>query len=165
MFGELGARVMVEDEEVQHYAINVDPVKREVSCWIASEAGKAFSVVWLESDLKYPSGGMLYLDGHPARSILRRNVNPVTFKHTVISDSSLVPFLFSPLVVTDDDTFLNSSPSFPIGEIKLVIARTTVPQALEEAVYHAPPQLQKVHERSKKAIVHRVEYVAQSHVV
>jgi len=101
---------------------------------------------------------MLYLDGHPARSILRRNVNPVTFQHTVISDSSLVPFLFSPLVVTDDDTFLNSSPSLPIGEIKLVIARTTVPQALEEAVYHAPPQLQKVHERSKKAIAHRVDY-------
>lgn len=39
-FGEFGARVMIEDEEVPHYAISVDPVKKEVSCWIASEAGK-----------------------------------------------------------------------------------------------------------------------------
>jgi hypothetical protein len=39
-FGEFGARVMIEDEEVQHYAMHIDPVKREVSCWIASEAGK-----------------------------------------------------------------------------------------------------------------------------
>ena len=39
-FGELGARVMVEDKEVQHYNIHVDPAKKEVNCWIASEAGK-----------------------------------------------------------------------------------------------------------------------------
>ena len=31
---------MVEDKEVQHYAMHVDPAKKEVSCWIASEAGK-----------------------------------------------------------------------------------------------------------------------------
>lgn len=39
-FGEFGARVMIEDEEVQHYAMHIDPAKKEVSCWIASEAGK-----------------------------------------------------------------------------------------------------------------------------
>ena len=39
-FGELGARVMIENKEVEHYNIYVDPVKKEVSCWIASEAGK-----------------------------------------------------------------------------------------------------------------------------
>jgi hypothetical protein len=39
-FGELGARVMVEDKEIQHYAMHVDPIKKEVSCWIASETGK-----------------------------------------------------------------------------------------------------------------------------
>ena len=39
-FGEFGARIMIEDKEVQHYAILVDPAKKEVSCWIASEAGK-----------------------------------------------------------------------------------------------------------------------------
>jgi len=39
-FAEFGARVMVEDKEVEHYAVQVDPVKKEVSCWIASEVGK-----------------------------------------------------------------------------------------------------------------------------
>jgi hypothetical protein len=39
-FGEFGARVMIENEEIQHYATHVDPAKKEVSCWIASEAGK-----------------------------------------------------------------------------------------------------------------------------
>ena len=63
-FGKHGARVMIEDKEIEHYAMQGDPAKKEVSCWIASEANKvreslfvieifvhsnnskAFSVVW-----------------------------------------------------------------------------------------------------------------------
>ena len=59
----------------------------------------------------------------------------------------------------DDDTYLDSSPSQSIGEIKFVIARTTEPKVAEiKATYLMPlPHLQKVHERSKKAIAHRVK--------
>jgi hypothetical protein len=39
-FGEHGARVMIEDVEIDHYAIHVDPIKKEVSCWIASKENK-----------------------------------------------------------------------------------------------------------------------------
>ena len=39
-FGELGARVIIDDEEIPHYDIYIDSAKKEVSCWIASEAGK-----------------------------------------------------------------------------------------------------------------------------
>ena len=39
-FGEHAARVMVEGKEVPHFAMHVDPAKKEVSCWIASEEGK-----------------------------------------------------------------------------------------------------------------------------
>jgi hypothetical protein len=47
-FGEFGARVMIEEEEVPHYAMNIDPAKKEVSCWIASKEGKV-----RESSLSY----------------------------------------------------------------------------------------------------------------
>ena len=39
-FGGHSARVMIEDKEIPHYAINVDPEKKEVTCWIASETEK-----------------------------------------------------------------------------------------------------------------------------
>ena len=39
-FGEHGARVKIENKNIQHYAVHVDPAKKEVSCWIASEEGK-----------------------------------------------------------------------------------------------------------------------------
>ena len=60
----------------------------------------------------------------------------------------------------DDDMCLDTSPS--IGEIKLVIVRTTIPEKknrkkLTSSHYLVLPQ--KVHERSKKAIAHQVKYV------
>ena len=39
-FGEYGARVLIEDREIAHYASHVDVTKKEVSCWIPSEEGK-----------------------------------------------------------------------------------------------------------------------------
>ena len=60
----------------------------------------------------------------------------------------------------DDDTYLDTSPH-SIGEIKLVIKRTTVAKVVpmgKRIISLAPPQ--KVHERSKKAIAHQVKYVA-----
>ena len=39
-FGAYRARVTIEDEEVPHFAMHVNPEKKEVSCWIASEEGK-----------------------------------------------------------------------------------------------------------------------------
>ena len=59
----------------------------------------------------------------------------------------------------DDDTHLDTTPSLSIGEIQLVISRTTMPKMSEKnfSTHLLPPQ--KVHERSKKAISHQVKYV------
>jgi hypothetical protein len=32
--------VMIEEKEIPHYAMHVDLAKKEISCWIASEAEK-----------------------------------------------------------------------------------------------------------------------------
>ena len=142
--------------------------------------------MWLELTGKanYRSAGDLYLDGHHARRFTRESHNKkhTEFKHCRVSDSSLAPFLFSKLVITgeealllpalaclqlkrmrlDDDTYLDTSPSRAIGEIKLVISRAqkTKQHRPGHTTYLAPPHLEMVHERSKKAIAHRVGYVA-----
>jgi len=169
-FGKFGARVMVEDQEVQHYAMHIDPVKKEVSCWIASEAGKKFSVVWLEHETKFPVRGHLYLDGRSIKGRARRKFGrhfdkgPTVFQDVSIADSLAVPYLFSPLVVTDDDAFLDSS-SASVGEIKLEISHVTAPVlSTRKHVYKKLPQPQKIHERSKKAIAHQVNYGNETNV-
>ena len=64
----------------------------------------------------------------------------------------------------DDDPYLDTPPShsLAIGEIKLFILRTTIPEKkIRQNTYDylVPPQ--KVHERSKKAIAHQVMYVVR----
>ena len=39
-WGEYGARVLIENKKIPHYNIKVDPEKKEVTCWIASEEEK-----------------------------------------------------------------------------------------------------------------------------
>jgi hypothetical protein len=39
-FGEQGARVMIENNETPHYKIHVDEEKKEVTCWVESQAEK-----------------------------------------------------------------------------------------------------------------------------
>ena len=62
----------------------------------------------------------------------------------------------------DDDTYLDNSSSHSIGEIKLAIDHVIEPKLSVKHNHHDPPHLQKVHERSKKAIAHRVKYVTVS---
>ena len=61
----------------------------------------------------------------------------------------------------DDDAYLDT-PSHSIGEIKLVISRTSIPKKIQKkpSINVAPLCLQKVHERSKKGMAHQVKYVA-----
>ena len=66
----------------------------------------------------------------------------------------------------DDDTYLDISPH-SIGEIKLVIDRLITEPSKKIAKKRltpdskfAPPHLEIVHERFKKATAHRVGYVA-----
>ena len=55
----------------------------------------------------------------------------------------------------DDDVYLSADSSRDIGEIRLQIDRV-VPLQLKSLQQSIPPPLdQKVHERSKKAVVHR----------
>jgi hypothetical protein len=64
----------------------------------------------------------------------------------------------------DDDTYLDNSPSHSIGEIKLVIYRTTVIEKSAKkkktttttATTYLDLAPRMVHERSKKAIAHRI---------
>ena len=65
-------------------------------------------MVWkLDRDIKYPSGCDLYLDGHHAQCAIRQDadVGPIVFKYVTVSESSLAPLLFSPLVVTGEKAF------------------------------------------------------------
>lgn len=69
---------------------------------------------------------------------------------------------FSPthLGEPDDDAYLSADSSREIGEIRLQINRVELLQLNAPQQSMPPPLDQKVHERSKKAVVHRIGSVA-----
>ena len=58
--GEYGARVMIEDKEIPHYAIHVDQAKKEATCWIASEVGKVRESLFDMTSCSFPINLGLY---------------------------------------------------------------------------------------------------------
>ena len=60
----------------------------------------------------------------------------------------------------DDDIYLDTSTSPSIGEIKFDIIHITVPVKRASNKFSELPHLKMVHEKSKKAGAHRVQYVA-----
>jgi hypothetical protein len=62
----------------------------------------------LDLDVGYASAGDLYLDGQIATSVAREihDSEPITLEDRFVSESSCVPFIFSPLVVTGAKAFL-----------------------------------------------------------
>ncbi|KIJ98189.1 hypothetical protein K443DRAFT_680976 [Laccaria amethystina LaAM-08-1] len=142
----------------EEYAVEVNEQEKLVTCWIASEIGKTFQVCCKAPTVPFHCNGDLLLDGKPVAASLRHPNTSATlvYRSCYTSPTTERPFMFSSLEVTDDDAYLLADSSRDIGEIRLQINRV-VPLQLQPHKQSMPPQLdQKVHERSKKAVVHRI---------
>ncbi|KAG0708119.1 hypothetical protein DFH29DRAFT_871044 [Suillus ampliporus] len=167
-YGTLRACIRVDGRALESYGIETFPEENKVTCWIASEAGKTFSVVWQDINpaRQYHQTGDVTLDGIYGGGQLMRALSfnePVTyqrctteFKHVSTSMNSIRPLTFSKLQLTDEDQHLNSAHA-GLGEISLAIW----PVNLIGMGYQrnlVPAQGTMVHERSKKASSHCVGF-------
>ncbi|TFK35790.1 hypothetical protein BDQ12DRAFT_687554 [Crucibulum laeve] len=163
-YNGFSAWVTVDDAELPIYGVEVDHHQNRVSAWIPSEAGKSFTVHWKDNNLTSHSAGYVSVDGVNCggRVLYRHGTGETTQRGVYTSATTLRPFMFSSLNLTDDDSYLGSASSENIGEIlleiswiepgqKSVLAGTKVPEA------------EKVHERSKKATAHRVGFGAEKY--
>ncbi|KAL4064627.1 hypothetical protein J3A83DRAFT_643511 [Scleroderma citrinum] len=75
------------------------------------------------------------------------------------SSTSLRPYMFSRLELTDEDEYLDKS-SKHLGEIRLDVWRAiTESQSSTSSTYHGIPETEgKIHERAKKALSHCIGY-------
>ena len=61
--GVYGARVMIENKEIPHYATQVDPEKKEVSCWVESQAEKVVNLFYCDIFIPTNLGLFRSVDG------------------------------------------------------------------------------------------------------
>ncbi|CAA7269554.1 unnamed protein product [Cyclocybe aegerita] len=157
--------IQVDGKPVELYDVTHDQVKRETTCWIASEVGKKFAV-WCMLTRKAHHDRLfsIHLDGYPAgeRSCRKGLVNvPVERSYLRVSKSTVRPYSFGSLILTDGES--GEGQSRDIGNIKVVASECTMrdhPLCPQPERYSKLPPIGVVNERSKKALQHQVEYGA-----
>ncbi|KIJ98149.1 hypothetical protein K443DRAFT_681020 [Laccaria amethystina LaAM-08-1] len=159
--GNLSAWITVDGKELKEYGVEISDDGKEATCWIPSKVGQQFVVNWKYTSrarrLPTPLGARLFLDGTKfSGGHMSDRPTTVTRIGVPSSKTTVKPFVFSKVELTDDDNFL-AMPS-GIGEIKIVISEISVEKNTKALSYKAAMQElpQKVHERSKKGIVHGV---------
>ncbi|KAJ7680697.1 hypothetical protein DFH06DRAFT_939276, partial [Mycena polygramma] len=159
---EFSAWISIDGREPEEYGVEVDEDEKTVTCWIASELGKKFSVHWSNTSYCHDTRGKVSMDGVPCSSyiIFGGNVPKTRVADGVSEDGiSVKPFMFSSLELTDDDTILGGPSYAELGVIKLAISPVQitdpgVPRPKAPRFLSDP----KVHERAKKAITQHIKF-------
>ncbi|KAF9486854.1 hypothetical protein BDN71DRAFT_1514557 [Pleurotus eryngii] len=132
-----------------------------VTCWIASEEAKTFSVHFKDESCSAPRWRSLSADGLP---VYGRVLEPkckgcpseVTraIKSVPVSSTEMCPLMFLKITMTDDDTYMDSPINTKFGEITLSVWNTRLRKyhkgKAETDTSAAPSLGGPVHETSKK---------------
>ncbi|KAF8843791.1 hypothetical protein BDN67DRAFT_963980 [Paxillus ammoniavirescens] len=167
---EVSAWIEVDGQELEQYGVTQDLGKSEVTCWIATQAGQNFSVVYRDNmpHREHSLASYLIFDGTGVRGTVSCaptatlcNANFAIPRTVVQNDCSLSatlarPFIFSKLELTDEDEYYDQA-SKHLGDIQLLIYRVTRTGSDPHPDCNVVGQ-GKVHERCKKAVSHYVSY-------
>ncbi|KAK7471248.1 hypothetical protein VKT23_002655 [Stygiomarasmius scandens] len=158
--GNIFAWICVDGVELTQYS--VEDNGSEATCWIASEAGKNFSVHWRAQSARCPTRAVVSVDGQKCDSLFMHSTHDTYASRirdycvdaVLTSGTSERLLMFSPTNVTDDDEYLATT-NQRAGEIKLQIQECEI---TGEATFKPSSFTgsQKVHEKSRKALVHQV---------
>ncbi|KAJ7646779.1 hypothetical protein FB45DRAFT_697611, partial [Roridomyces roridus] len=152
------AWIEVEGKETRYYEPEDLDDSDGQTCWIVSELDKAFSIHWRNEDVFIQTAGRIWVDGVECSGEILRGPGKTSISGRRTSGTTLAPFIFSSMNLTDDDAFLDTAPDKDLGLIKLevwAISYTGETKAFPNA--KAPSQ-SKIHERSKKSGAHQTKF-------
>ncbi|KAJ7467181.1 hypothetical protein FB451DRAFT_407725 [Mycena latifolia] len=155
--------ITIDGVKASEFDARAGVAAKTVTCWIPSEVGKNFAIHWSNLSVPGLTGGRVLVDGHNCDGqLLAREKRPTSTSMAGVNETttSLRPFVFASLDVTDDATVLESHPDDRIGTIDLEIWKVKRDDAgpLTWAGMAAPPPPKKVHERSKKGATQQISF-------
>ncbi|KAI0772789.1 hypothetical protein BD413DRAFT_34186 [Trametes elegans] len=154
------AHICCDDKELEMYDIEVEK-GNTVTCWIPSEEGKTFTLHWGDESASTKMSVGITVDG---RSVTRMSHDcqrdrACTGVHAAAGLKR--PFVFSRLVLTDDDDLAHVPVCEALGTIKLAMHRVQYfINPRPGACAFTAENLGPVHEKSKKAGAHTVFFGA-----
>ncbi|KAJ7641891.1 hypothetical protein FB45DRAFT_1000375 [Roridomyces roridus] len=93
-----------------------------VDCFIASQIGQTFSVVWRNSGWDHPTAAHVFVDGQDSGGRVLKGAPGLCARHEGVTDRTTVRrFQFAAVKVVDDYAPLRSPPPSRLGTIQLAI--------------------------------------------
>ncbi|KAF4596180.1 hypothetical protein EYR40_008139 [Pleurotus pulmonarius] len=160
------AWVEIEGIAAQEYNVEVKKNGKHVTCWIASEEGKTFSVYYKDSSCSTPTGVRLTVDGvkinfKPLKPLSQRSEESYCFETARVSPTERRKLTFSKIATTDDDKYLNHG-NRKVGEITLRVSTVRDTGTRKITRFIQLPS-EPIHEKSKKGGTHCVSLGAVEH--
>ncbi|ESK95309.1 hypothetical protein Moror_3936 [Moniliophthora roreri MCA 2997] len=160
------AWVSVSNSPLQEYDIQVTPETNTVVCWIASEAGKSYALNWRDDWFRTTTAGYARIDGVECGGMVITNpmgTRTCRLEGIRATATTLKPFTFATVKVTDDTDFLSTPDTPEMGEIKITI-RTVQVNGYMELRPIAAPAAKTFHETAKKGLNHQTDFHNQPEV-
>ncbi|KAJ7712182.1 hypothetical protein B0H14DRAFT_2483028 [Mycena olivaceomarginata] len=171
---EIHAWICVDDVKLSEFALEYSADGMEASCWIPSECDKQFSIHWETTDsvAGQTLNAQVTVDGTrcgsndmycPDRA--RPHIASGSRNSVATSAETRRPLLFAQQALTDDDNLLNAAISPELGSIRVNIREVRTAPSMRS--HRQPPvwggrfETQVLHERSKKAMGHSVQFGAE----
>ncbi|KAJ7761019.1 hypothetical protein B0H16DRAFT_1415084 [Mycena metata] len=157
------AWITIEGVKAEEFDVQTAESSKTATCWIPCEVGKKFSVHWSNLSVPGLTGGRVLVDGNNCDGqILAKKRRPTSTAMAGMNETatSVRPFMFGALDVTDDDTVAGlSHPDEGLGTISLEIWRVERDNAGPSRWRDlAAPAAKKIHERSKKAVTQQIGF-------
>ncbi|KAF8176251.1 hypothetical protein K438DRAFT_82076 [Mycena galopus ATCC 62051] len=160
--GPLSAFVTVDDAPLPEYAVEYSADGLEATCWIPSQTDKSFCIKMNDIDIspKRTVSGRILVDGIACGgkhlTLRGSRISTAQCDSVAISASARKHLTFGTQNLTDDDQYLDTAISPELGTIKVVF-NLVKPNAARSTSY-TQSKSTVLHERSKKAIGHSVQF-------
>ncbi|KAK7006228.1 hypothetical protein R3P38DRAFT_3037422 [Favolaschia claudopus] len=165
--GQFSATISVDGVALPEYAVEYSADGLEATCWIASERDKPFRVNFQDIDFSphRQISARLFVDGKGCNGRLLKAVNgsniSTGMRDSVASSANTRrPLKFAQQCLTDDDSYLNTAIPAQLGTINVAFWHVKLHRgnSIDSAVNRGDLEATVLHERSKKAMGHSVQF-------
>ncbi|KAI0812330.1 hypothetical protein BC629DRAFT_1472187 [Irpex lacteus] len=122
--------VSCDGEPLDEYCVATDG-EREMTCWIASEVGKRFTISINHTNTHQDFLVELWLDGHNVEGCMFQStdiIRSAEFEGALAGGDCIRPYVFSSVAVTDDETLAHDTSN--LGDIRVSWFRVRNPQCI-----------------------------------
>ncbi|KAF7322051.1 hypothetical protein MKEN_00728100 [Mycena kentingensis (nom. inval.)] len=153
------AWLTIDGTEAEEYLVHTSQQEKSVSCWVASELGKRFSVHWENISYQGTTKGKVLVDGRSGGGRYICEGSRQSVESAGRTDGfSLRPYVFQELASTDDDTRLDlaDTNTNDLGLIQLIIYPVAIGGEHPGKELKPLPQ-GPIHERDSKGLTQRIQ--------